>query len=94
MSVQVPKGYKQTEVGVIPEDWAVTSVEELVKFEILDKPMDGNHGELHPKKSDFVNFGIPFIMANDVVNGKIDFNKCVFITDSQARKLRKGFNIV
>ena len=23
MSVQVPKGYKQTEVGVIPEDWGV-----------------------------------------------------------------------
>ena len=92
MSVQVPKGYKQTEVGVIPEDWSVTSVEELVEFEILDKPMDGNHGELHPKKSDFVNFGIPFIMANDVVNGKIDFNKCVYITGSQAKKLRKGFS--
>ncbi|MDN5536944.1 restriction endonuclease subunit S [Comamonas sp.] len=32
MSVQVPKGYKQTEVGVIPEDWKVTLVEELGKF--------------------------------------------------------------
>lgn len=26
MSVQVPKGYKQTEVGVIPEDWKIQSI--------------------------------------------------------------------
>ena len=26
MSVQVPKGYKQTEVGVIPEDWAISPI--------------------------------------------------------------------
>ena len=32
MSVQVPKGYKQTEVGVIPEDWEVAQLEELGKF--------------------------------------------------------------
>lgn len=26
MSVQVPKGYKQTEVGVIPEDWTISPI--------------------------------------------------------------------
>jgi len=26
MNVQVPKGYKQTEVGVIPEDWQIQSI--------------------------------------------------------------------
>lgn len=30
MSVQVPKGYKQTEVGVIPEDWEVEKLADLV----------------------------------------------------------------
>lgn len=29
MSVQVPKGYKQTEVGVIPEDWRVLRLKEI-----------------------------------------------------------------
>ena len=32
MSVQVPKGYKQTEVGVIPEDWGVFRLNDLVVF--------------------------------------------------------------
>lgn len=30
MSVQVPKGYKQTEVGVIPEDWETPALGELI----------------------------------------------------------------
>lgn len=38
MSVQVPKGYKQTEVGVIPEDWGVarlsTCLEEAPSYGI------------------------------------------------------------
>lgn len=29
---QIPKGYKQTEVGVIPEDWEVTPFDELFEF--------------------------------------------------------------
>ena len=31
MSVQVPKGYKQTEVGVIPEDWECLGLGEVLK---------------------------------------------------------------
>jgi hypothetical protein len=29
----------------------------------LDRPLDGNHGEIHPKGEDFVAEGVPFIMA-------------------------------
>lgn len=29
MSVQVPKGYKQTEVGVIPEDWLLVTANDV-----------------------------------------------------------------
>lgn len=32
MSVQVPKGYKQTEVGVIPEDWDLVEIEQIAKI--------------------------------------------------------------
>lgn len=32
MSVQVPKGYKQTEVGVIPEDWELSTIGENTKW--------------------------------------------------------------
>jgi hypothetical protein len=31
MSIQVKQGYKQTEVGVIPEDWELVCLKDLVK---------------------------------------------------------------
>lgn len=53
--------------------------------------MDGNHGSIHPKASDYVSSGVPFIMANDLVDGKVNYNNCVYITEKQASGLRKGF---
>ena len=58
---------------------------------MIESPMDGNHGAIHPKASDYVSNGIPFIMANDLVNGKINYHSCAFITETQAATLRKGF---
>ncbi|MBX9597498.1 MAG: restriction endonuclease subunit S [Burkholderiales bacterium] len=59
----------------------------------LYKPLDGNHGDIHPKSSDFVASGIPFIMANNVRNGILDLENCAFITKKQADRLQKGFSI-
>ncbi|MGH9387494.1 MAG: restriction endonuclease subunit S, partial [Vicinamibacterales bacterium] len=72
-------------------DWRVAIVQELVEEGILDRPIDGNHGELHPKTSDFVKHGIPFIMASDLIGGRVNTTSCAFITENQARALRKGF---
>lgn len=66
-------------------------VRQLVNAGIIEKPLDGNHGELHPKSSDYVSQGIPFIMASDLINGKVDIYNCNFISEEQAKKLRKGF---
>jgi type I restriction enzyme S subunit len=62
-----------------------------VKQGIIDKPLDGNHGEIHPKSEDFVDSGVPFIMASDINNGVVDYTNCKFITKKQAAGLRKGF---
>jgi type I restriction enzyme S subunit len=67
------------------------TVEELVTAGALERPMDGNHGELHPKSSDFVSDGIPFIMAADLVSGRVDLRRCQRISALQASTLRKGF---
>ena len=56
----------------VPDGWEVKKVAQLVKSKILDKVQDGNHGEIHPKSSDFVDNGIPFIMASDIQKGKIN----------------------
>lgn len=71
--------------------WLQKTVEELVADKVLAKPLDGNHGSIHPKTSDYVPVGIPFIMASDLLNGQVDTKGCNFISAEQADKLRKGF---
>ena len=84
---------KQTEIGPVPESWEVVTVQDLVDRDILDKPIDGNHGEIHPKVSDFVPAGIPFIMASDLKGGLVDLKTCNFLTKERADRLRKGFSL-
>lgn len=72
-------------------EWKTYTVQELIDAGMLDEPLDGNHGSIHPKASDYVSSGVPFIMANNLVNGKVDYNNCVFISEKQASTLRKGF---
>jgi type I restriction enzyme S subunit len=72
--------------------WHKKSVNQLVENKILDKPLDGNHGNIHPVASDFVKTGIPFVMANSFKDGKILLDKAVCIKKEQADKLQKGFS--
>ena len=72
-------------------EWSTYTVQQLIDMGMIEPPMDGNHGAIHPKTSDYVSNGIPFIMANDLVNGKVNFQSCAFITETQAATLRKGF---
>ena len=66
-------------------------VSDLIERKVIYPPMDGNHGGIHPKGNDFVDSGIPFIMASDIQEGKINLNTCKFITLEQAESLKKGF---
>lgn len=69
----------------------IYTVQELVDQGVIAKPLDGNHGGIHPKGSDFVESGIPFIMASDLKDGEVDTVGCKFISPEQAKTLRKGF---
>ncbi len=73
------------------EGWVEKTVGELVEDEVLVKPFDGNHGEIHPHKSDYVESGVPFIMACDLQEGGVDTEGCKFITRELADSLRVGF---
>ena len=72
-------------------DWKTYTVQELIDAGMLDEPLDGNHGSIHPKASDYVSTGVPFVMANNLVNGRVDYANCAYITEAQASTLRKGF---
>jgi len=73
-------------------EWEENSINNLVDKNILCKPLDGNHGNIHPKSSDFVKIGIPFVMANDIKNGQINLENSHKITKKQADSLQKGFS--
>ena len=66
-------------------------VKEAIEKKYIEKPLDGNHGNKHPKISDYVKSGIPFLMANNLKNGYVDLKNCNFITREQADSLDKGF---
>lgn len=75
----------------IPENWEWVKLGELEYLEILSDIQDGNHGEVHPKASDYVKIGIPFVMANNLIDNKLALETCKFINKSQADSLRVGF---
>jgi type I restriction enzyme, S subunit len=78
--------------GKIPNNWEATTIGSLVKRKFIYPPKDGNHGNIHPKNSDFVTSGIPFIMASDLKGGKVNLKSCKFIKKEQADNLQKGFS--
>lgn len=71
--------------------WRSCTIGDLVKEKVIAPPMDGNHGDIHPKGADFTASGIPFVMASDINDSIIDLVGCKFISKDQADSLRKGF---
>ena len=81
----------ESDIGDIPKGWEYISIQSLIDRKILAKNQDGNHGEIHPKSSDYVENGIPFIMARDINNGFLNLDSCNYISRKQAKSLRIGF---
>jgi type I restriction enzyme, S subunit len=72
--------------------YRLLKIGDLLKNKYIYEIQDGNHGELHPKTTDFVDKGIPFIMANNLLNHSIDLKDSFKITMDQSKKLRIGFS--
>jgi len=73
-------GYKQTEMGMIPEDWNVAKLGEKAYFRT------GPFGSaLH--KSDYTVDGIPLINPMHILDGKLAPSRAMTITEEAARQL-------
>lgn len=88
--MEVKPGYKQTEVGVLPEDWEIAKIGELIENRSILGHLDGNHGELYPRSHEFKTHGVPYVGAQDFDAGKVTFSRCKFLSVERAAKFRKG----
>lgn len=81
---EAPPGYKRTEVGVIPEDWGVSTLGAMCLFENGDRSIN------YPSPGSFVSEGIPFINAGHLAGGLIDTHSMDYITQAAFDRLRGG----
>lgn len=75
----------------LPVGWSFLTVAQLLASGALIDVKDGNHGANHPKVNEFSQKGTPFITANCVRGGQIDYDAAPKVTGEVLAKLRVGF---
>jgi type I restriction enzyme S subunit len=75
----------------LPGAWARITVSHALVLGALDDVKDGNHGSNHPKISEFSPQGLPFIAANLVHDGVIDYDSAPRVSGKPLERLRIGF---
>ncbi len=73
-----------------PKGYRVDTLQALIDAGDITYHLDGNHGGDYPRSEEFVSKGIPYIGANCISNGEIDFSLAKYLTEERAGKLRKG----
>jgi type I restriction enzyme S subunit len=81
---QAHTGYKQTELGEIPEDWDMRALGEICTFE------NGDRSSNYPSPGSFVGSGIPFVNAGHVSRGKISLKDMNYISMEAFDRLGGG----
>lgn len=74
----VRAGYKQTEIGEIPEDWEVRTFDQVCDVR------DGTH-ESPKAQSD----GVPFVTSKNITFGRLDFKDIIYISSEDAVEINK-----
>jgi len=81
----IPQGYRQAEVGIVPEDWSTKPLVDLVNV------IDGDRGHNYPSANDFHADGhCVFLSATNVTKNGFSFREASFITKEKDTLLRKG----
>ena len=80
--MELKPGYKQTEIGVIPVDWKVSTLGESSK-----RITDGEHAT--PKRS---SSGYYLLSARNILNGRIDLSDVDYVGTDEYRRIRQRCN--
>lgn len=73
-----------------PHGYVVQSLQSLIDDGVITYHLDGNHGGDYPRNEEFVDSGVPYIGANCISKGKVNFRYAKYLTSERAGKLRKG----
>lgn len=68
----------------------VFTLAELMQDGLVCDHMDGNHGGNYPRKSEFIDSGVPYISAKAIVDGQVQFSAAKYLSPKRAALLRKG----
>lgn len=68
------------------------TIGDLISSGDILQVQDGNHGNDHPKASEYTAEGIPFVMASDLNRGEVDLRNCKKLNKARADRLRIGFS--
>jgi len=70
--------------------WEYLKLQTLIDNNIIIYHLDGNHGGDYPRSEEFVDRGVPYIGANCLNDGSVDFSLAKYLPKEKADKLRKG----
>ncbi|WP_339625175.1 restriction endonuclease subunit S [uncultured Winogradskyella sp.] len=73
--------------------WDFPLIQKLIDEQIIVSHLDGNHGSLYPRREEFTEKGIPYVTANDFINGYVDFSNSKRLPLERAKKFKKGVAI-
>jgi len=76
--------------SAIEQGWDVTRLNDLIKSNAILGHLDGNHGNLYPRNSEFVDSGIKYISANALIDGSVDLSKSKYLTAERGSQFKKG----
>jgi len=80
--------YKKTKVGLVPDEWEVVSLENILanqKYAMVDGPFGSNL-----KNSHYVENGIPVLQGKNITGNKFEWKEVRFITYEKAQELARS----
>jgi type I restriction enzyme S subunit len=87
--MELRAGYKQTEVGVIPEDWAIGSLESVthqgIRNGIVDGPFGSNLKTIHYRKT-----GVPIVTSGYVTDGRFYADSYLYVDPEKFRAEKRS----
>ncbi|WP_323677867.1 restriction endonuclease subunit S [Halorubellus sp. PRR65] len=75
----------------LPKNWTIKQISDAIDENIITGHQDGNHGNQYPRKDEFVDEGVPYLSANMLTGGRVDFSEAKFLTPERVSQLRIGF---